>query len=155
MSFLMPKLMGLPLPYFTVCLYLSFGLITTKGANINVTSFKGAKEFAGGILSYASFVPFFNHKLNHSAVVETRGVEDEEECIAACTEKDICRSVNFKTTRDENGKYSCQILDTDKFISHNLFVASLDFHHYSFMVCCLTKITFHKVQVWKSKSHAL
>lgn len=144
MSFLMPKLMGLPSPYFTVSLYLSFGLITAKEAN--VTSFKGTKEFAGGILSYASFVPFFNHKLNHSAVVETRGVEDEEECIEACTEKDICRSVNFKKTRDENGKYSCQILDTDKFISHNLFIASLDFHHYSFTVCCLTKITFHKVQ---------
>ena len=132
----MSKLMGLPLPYFTVCLSLSFCVITAKGAN--GTSFKGTKESAGGILSYASFVPFFNHKLNHSAVVETRGVYAEEECIAACTERDICRSVNFKTTRDENGKYSCQILDTDKFLSHNLFVASLDFHHYSFTVCCLT-----------------
>ena len=144
MSFLMPKLMGLSLPYFTACIYLFFGFINAKEAN--ATSFKGATEFAGGILSYSSFVPFFNHKLNHSAVVESREVEDEEECIAACTENDICRSVNLKTIRDEHGKYSCQILNTDKFISHNLFVESLDFHHYSFTVCCLTKITLYKVQ---------
>ena len=93
--------------------------------------------FEDGSLNFANFVPFFNHTLiNNSAVVESRAVKDQEECIETCTENANCRSVNFKTIPDANGKYNCQLLDTDKFAEkNNRFIASLDFHHFSFTVC--------------------
>ena len=104
---------------------------------VNATSYKGAMLFEDGSLNFANFVPFFNHTLiNNSAVVESRAVKDQEECIETCTENANCRSVNFKTIPDANGKYNCQLLDTDKFAEkNNRFIASWDFHHFSFTVC--------------------
>ena len=96
----------------------------------NATIFKGAMEFAGGILNFANFAQFLNHKLN-ATVKESRTVVSDKECILACTESLNCRSLNIKITPDANRKYTCQILDTDKFVSHDLFAATSEFHHYS------------------------
>ncbi|KAL9965637.1 hypothetical protein ACROYT_G029467 [Oculina patagonica] len=92
-------------------------------------------DFAGGILVYANFFPFPHHKLN-STPVESHAVSGEQDCIAACTESSQCRSLNFKPVPDENGKFICHLLDTDKFNSSQLFHASVDFHHYSFAAPC-------------------
>ena len=102
-------------------------------SKVKSTSFKGSTAFDDGILLYANFFPFPHHKLN-STPVESRAVDGEQNCIAACTESSQCRSLNFKSVADANGKFSCHLLDTDKFNSSELFNASLDFHHYSFTV---------------------
>lgn len=97
------------------------------------SSFKGAIDVADGILVYANFFSFPHHKLN-STPIESRTVYDEQECIAACTESSQCRSSNFRTILDANGKFLCQLLDTDKFNLSESFNASLDFHHHSLTV---------------------
>ena len=124
-----------PVCYLLFLLSLCFVCISKE---VNATSYKGAKLFDEGILNFANFVPFFNHTLitEDSAVVESRAVKDQEGCIETCAENANCRSLNFKTIHDANGKYNCQILNTDKFAErNNKFIASLDFHHFSFTVC--------------------
>ena len=96
--------------------------------------YKGTTRLAEGVLYFANFAPFLNHKLNHSEVMHIRTVVDEEGCIIACIENSECRSVNMKTTPDENARHICELLDTDKFTSYQEFDESLHFNHYSFTV---------------------
>ena len=96
-------------------------------------SFKGVIDVADGILVYGNFFSFPHHKLN-STPIESRTVYGEQDCIAACTESSQCRSLNFRLVPDANGKFLCQLLDTDKLFLSELFNASLDFHHHSFTV---------------------
>ena len=101
---------------------------------VDSTKYKGGIRLAEGVLYFANFAPFLNHKLSHSEIMDIQTVFDEEECIAACTENSECRSLNFKTTPDESAKHICQLLNTDKFASYEEFEESLDFNHYSFTV---------------------
>ena len=98
------------------------------------TKYNGRIRLAEGVLHFANFASFLNHKLNHSKVMAIRTDVDEEECKVACIENSECRSVNLKMTRDESAKHVCELLDTDKFTSHEEFVESFDFNHYSFTV---------------------
>lgn len=101
---------------------------------VDSTKYKGGIRLGEGMLYFANFAPFLNHKLSHSEIMDIQTVVDEEGCIAACTENSKCRSVNFKTTPDESAKHICQLLDTEKFASYEEFDENLDFNHYSFTV---------------------
>ena len=117
----------------------SFFLFTLGQADF--TRYKGEIPIAGGVLYFANFAPFLNHKLNHSEIMDIRTVVDEEECIAACTENSECRSVNLKTTaHGESADHICELLNTDKFASYEEFVENLDFNHYSFTVGLFQKL---------------
>jgi len=100
-----------------------------------LSSLKGVIDVADGILVYANFYPFPHHKLN-STPIESYTVYGERDCISACAESSQCRSLNFRSVPDANGKYLCQILDTDKFNLSESFNGSLDFHHHSFTAPC-------------------
>ncbi|XP_078381758.1 uncharacterized protein LOC144664478 isoform X1 [Oculina patagonica] len=116
--------------------FLYFFFVASLSPSVkSLTSFKGSVDVADGILVYANFFPFPHHKLN-STPVESRAVSGDQDCIAACAESSQCRSLNFKPVPDENGKFICHLLDTDKFNSSELFNASVDFHHYSFAAPC-------------------
>ena len=79
-------------------------------------------------------VSFHRHKLG-SAPIDSQEVEDEFECFLACAKETRCRSTNFKTVAEANGKFLCHLLDADKFVSPELFNEnSVDHHHYSFTV---------------------
>ena len=99
------------------------------------TRYKGGIRIAEGVLHFANFAPFLNHKLNHSEIMDIQTVVNEEECIAACIENSECRSANLKTTpSDGSVEHICELLNTDKFASYEEFEESLDFNHYSFTV---------------------
>ena len=101
-------------------------------------TFKGAVKFSdGNFITYANFVPFYNHKLNYS-LSETRMVNGGLDCIETCSDNDSCSSANFKTTLEaNNNKFVCEVLTTNKFTSYKFFVPALGFNHYSFTVSCL------------------
>ncbi|KAK2559870.1 hypothetical protein P5673_017432 [Acropora cervicornis] len=99
-------------------------------------TYKGAVQFSdGNFITYANFVPFYNHKLNYS-LSETRMVNGELDCIETCSDNSSCLSANFKTTPEANNKFVCEVLTTNKFISYKLFVPALGFNHYSFTSPC-------------------
>ena len=105
--------------------------------------FKGIIKFPGAILKYANFAQFRNHTLKTTVVMETRIVMNDEECLLSCSESPNCRSLNFNTTPDGQGRHLCQLLDTDKFVSHFDFVASPEFHHFSCTVSSLSSRPFY------------
>lgn len=114
-------------------------LVFTLG-QADSTRYKGGIRIAEGVLYFANFAPFLNHKLNHSEIMDIQTVVNEEECITACTENSECRSANLKTMKsDESVEHICELLDTDKFTSYEKFEESLDFNHYSFTVGLLQK----------------
>lgn len=114
-----------------------FSAVFSILAQLNIAqhaSFKGSFDDAyGGVLVYGNCFLFLNHKLG-TTPFESRVVVAAEDCIEACTVSPRCRSINLKAFPEENMTFSCHLLDTDKFNSTILFAASLDFHHYSFVV---------------------
>ena len=74
-------------------------------------TFKGAVKFSdGNFITYANFVPFYSHKLNHS-MSESRMVKGELDCIGTCSDNDSCLSANFKTTPKANTKFGTKQVD--------------------------------------------
>ena len=114
--------------HFFFLLNILYTCVVFLGKHVTVSAaeatFKGAVQFSdGNFITYTNFVPFYNHKLNHS-LSETRMVNS-------------CLSANFKTTPEANNKFVCEVLTTNKFISYKLLVPALGFNHYSFTVSCL------------------
>ena len=127
--------------HFLFLLNILYTCVVFLGKHVTVSAaeatFKGAVKFSdGNFITYANFVPFYNHKLNHS-LSESRMVNGELDCIETCSHNDSCLSANFKTTPEANNKFVCEVLTTNKFISYKLFVPALGFNHYSFTVSCL------------------
>ena len=114
--------------YLTYSIFLLFAFPLKEGKD---RYFKGTIKFPGAILKYANFAQFRNHTLKTTVVMETQTVMNDEECLLSFSEFPNCRSLNFNTTPDGQGRHLCQILDTDKFVSHFDFVVSSGFHHFS------------------------
>ena len=112
---------------------LLFSLLCVLSVPGNATNFKGSFDVAGGEVMFGNPVPFHRQKLR-SAPFDSKEVENEIECFFACAKDSRCRSTNFKTVVEPSGKFVCQLLDTDKFISPGLLKESADHQHYSFAV---------------------
>ena len=97
------------------------------------TDYKSSVDVSNGILSFANLFSFPNYLLN-ATPFESLFVYGEQDCLQACTENPRCRSLNFKEGSQLHGKLLCELLDTDKFKSLKLFVASSDSHHFGVTV---------------------
>lgn len=126
--------------HLTYSLFLLFAFPLRDGKD---RYFKGTMKFPGAILKYANFAQFRNHTLKTTVVMETRIVMNDEECLLSCSESPNCRSLNFNTTPDGQGRHLCQLLDTDKFVSHFDFVVSSEFHHFSCTISSLSSRPFY------------
>ena len=97
------------------------------------TDYKSSLDVSDGILDFANLFSFPNYLLNATPFVSLF-VYGEQDCLQACTENPRCRSLNFKEGSQLHGKLLCELLDTDKFKSLKLFVASSDSHHFGVTV---------------------
>ena len=102
------------------------------------TDYKSSFDVSNGILSFANLFSFPNYLLN-ATPFESLFVYGEQDCLQACTENPRCRSLNFKEGSQLHGKLLCELLDTDKFKSLKLFVASSHSHHFGVTVSTLIK----------------
>ena len=82
-------------------------------------------------LSYAKFVRTPFKKLVASSLA-TLKVSSLGECTLECVNHQECLSVNFGN--QDQGKHTCELIDTDRFKQPEIFTASQDFHHYSIKV---------------------
>jgi len=114
--------------YFLVCV-LSF-----HSSTVNCQSFKRDNSR----LSYAKFVRNPFKKLVASSL-STLKVSSIGECTLECVNHQECLSVNFGN--QDQGKHTCELIDTDRFKQPEIFTASQDFHHYSIKVCCVDNTT--------------
>ena len=102
------------------------------------TDYKSSVDVSNGILSFANLFSFPNYLLN-ATPFESLFVYGEQDCLQACTGSPRCWSLNFKEGSQLHGKLLCELLDTDKFKSLKLFVASSDSHHFGVTVSILIK----------------
>ena len=112
---------------------LALFLLLFRGSVLASTNYKGYFDFDGGTFAYGNAVAFHGQMLN-STPVDSKEVVDDTECFRACVKDSRCRSTNLKFVEEQSGKFLCQLLDTDKFTSPEVFNGSSDFHHYSFTV---------------------
>ena len=112
---------------------LALFLLLFRRSVLASTNYKGYFDFDGGTFAYGNAVAFHGQMLN-STPIDSKEVVDDTECFRACVKDSRCRSTNLKVVEEQSGKFLCQLLDTDKFTSPEVFNGSSDFHHYSFTV---------------------
>ena len=82
------------------------------------------------------FVNFKQDKfsfLNITALVK-RAVEDSLSCTFSCLDNLACFSFNVAAFPDKAGKFTCEILSSDKYNNSEGFLPSNTFHHFSIVV---------------------
>ena len=90
----------------------------------------------GGNTRDSGFAYFTEEKfsfLNITALVK-RVVENSLSCAFSCLKNLACFSFNFAAFPDKAGKFTCEILWTDKYNSSENFLSSKTFHHFSIVV---------------------
>ena len=100
---------------------------------VKSSKFKGSFDIDGGEALFANPITFLGQMLS-SAPLVSKEVIDERECLLECAKDSQCRSTNFQTVAVSSGKFICQILDTNKFLSPELISRSMDYRHHSFSV---------------------
>ena len=82
------------------------------------------------------FVNFKEHKfsfLNITALVK-RVVEDSLSCAFSCLDNLACFSFNGAASPDKAGKFTCEILSSDKYNSFENFLPSETLHYFGIVV---------------------
>ena len=93
-----------------------------------------------GITQRFEFFNFKEHKfsfLNITALAK-RVFKDSLSCAFSCLDNLACFSLNFAAFPDEAGKFTCEILSSDKYNNSNGFLPSKNFHHFSIVVSNLS-----------------
>ncbi|KAL9982283.1 hypothetical protein ACROYT_G004309 [Oculina patagonica] len=74
-------------------------------------------------------------KLNGSVIKEVE-VESESSCRLECVEEERCQSYNFATTKNEAGRFKCQLSDSDRFFGHVNFTEDENFSYRGIKSVC-------------------
>ena len=82
---------------------------------------------------FAYFIKEKFSRLNITALVK-RVTGNSLSCAFSCLNNLACFSFNFAAFPDEAGKFSCEILSSDKYNNSNDFLPSKNFHHFSIVV---------------------
>ncbi|XP_044181110.1 uncharacterized protein LOC122962249 [Acropora millepora] len=84
----------------------------------------------------SGFAYFIKEKFSHlniTALVK-RVTEKSLSCAFSCLNNLACFSFNLAAFPDEAGKFSCEILSSDKYKNSKDFLPSKNFHHFSIVV---------------------
>ena len=76
------------------------------------------------------------HKLNGSVINEIE-VDTESSCQSICVEEERCQSYNFGSTRNNAGRFKCQLSDSDRFSGHVNFTKDQDYIYRGLQVKCI------------------
>ena len=84
----------------------------------------------------SGFAYFIEEKFSHLniAALVKRVVENSLSCALSCLNNLACFSFNFAAFPDNAGKFTCEILSSDKFNNSESFLPSKTFHHFSIVV---------------------
>ena len=115
----LPLFLVIPL-IFTTCIY------TSTGAQ----SFR--RDGKHDTVNFAHFVNNPSHRLNVAVLVSFMVLRTVE-CAYQCINNQDCYSFNFATT-SLDGRHSCELLNTDKFLNSDDLVYHAGFDHYNIKV---------------------
>ena len=90
----------------------------------------------GGNTRESGFAYFIEEKFSHLNVAPLveRVAESILSCAFSCLNKLACFSFNFAAFPDKAGKFTCEILSSDKYNNSEGFLPSKTFHHFSIVV---------------------
>ena len=99
----------------------------------NIQLWKDVDGRPGMQVTYVNMHPYNNTILDIEPV-ETKYVENKFECVGACVMKqDVCKSANMIPTGEE-GNFTCQILDGDKYRNVTSFTPRTGTTHFAIQV---------------------
>ena len=75
-----------------------------------------------------------------AGIIQNISVDSESVCQLACVQDFRCLSYNFATISDIQGKFSCQLSDSDRFSGHQNFTEDEDMLHRGMEVSCLSQM---------------
>ena len=93
----------------------------------------------------SGFAYFIEEKFSHlniTALVK-RVAENSLSCAFSCLNNLGCFSFNFAAFPDKAGKFTCEILSSDKFSNSEGFLPSKAFHHFSIVVGNIFELWFN------------
>ena len=67
-------------------------------------------------------------RLNSGVILE-QDVDTESFCKIKCVDDERCVSYNFEISRNDKGKYKCQLCDTDRYVSATGLVTDVGFKY--------------------------
>ena len=86
---------------------------------------------------FAYFVEEKFSRLKIAALVK-RVAENSLSCAFSCLKHLACSSFNFAAFPDKTGKFTCEILSSDKYNNSKSLLPSKTFHHFSIVVSNLS-----------------
>ena len=91
------------------------------------TAVHGMSRISEPDLIAVNFAEAINgRKLTGSAIKEIE-VDSESSCQFECVGEERCQSYNFATTKNNSGKFKCQLSDSDRFVGFANFIEDKDF----------------------------
>lgn len=75
-----------------------------------------------------------------AGIIQNISVDSESVCQLACVQDFRCLSNNFATISDIQGKFSCQLSDSDRFSGHQNFTEDEDMLYRGMKVSCLSQM---------------
>ena len=119
--------LNMKLPSWIATALILFIITSLNSSRVNCQSFKRTNS---GV-SFAQFVGNPFTRLNAS-LLATLQVSSLDECSFECINHHDCFSVNFGN--QAHGKYTCELMNTDKFNQPDKFAISQEFYHYNIKV---------------------
>ncbi|XP_044181118.1 attractin-like protein 1 [Acropora millepora] len=108
---------------------------TGKETSADETTVMMSREVNTRQSGFAYFIEEKFVHLNITALVK-RVAENSLSCAFSCLKNLACFSFNFAAFPDKTGKFSCEILSSDKYNNSNGFLPSKNFHHFSIVSPC-------------------
>ncbi|XP_029202741.2 brevican core protein-like isoform X1 [Acropora millepora] len=92
----------------------------------------------GGNIRESGFAYFIEEKFSHLNIAPAvkRVAENSLSCAFSCLRNLACFSFNFAAFPDQAGKFTCEILSSDKYNNSEKFLPSKTFHHFSVLSPC-------------------
>ena len=90
----------------------------------------------GGNIRESGFAYFIEEKFSHLNIAPAvkRVAENSLSCAFSCLRNLACFSFNFAAFPGQAGKFTCEILSSDKYNNSEKFLPSKTFHHFSVLV---------------------
>ena len=126
------------------------GVLSELRAESSLTKARPIYHNSVNGVSFAHFTAHKHHRLSPKAVTRFGGgnsirTERPGQCAVTCLDSASCVSFNFRTTRDTDGSFECEVLDHDIYgDTSGAFLPNERYHHYSIKVVRCDSLTYLK-----------
>ncbi|KAL9982295.1 hypothetical protein ACROYT_G004322 [Oculina patagonica] len=100
------------------------------------TAVHGISRISQPSFKAANFARAIEGRQLNGRVIKEVEVKTESSCRLECVEEERCQSYNFATTKNDAGRFKCQLSDSDRFFGHVNFIADENFSYRGIKSVC-------------------